>query len=317
MPTSQKGFAPIILILGIILVSAGIVGGSYYYKNNIYQKEKINEQPIARSSALNNTKPKETTDSAQNPKIVVNEFFKAAQNRDRIKARNLLSPNVVKEAFKSTFDEQSSSPSASLYTQKFEYNIIEGWTNTDDTKAFIKVNLIIEGQTFPTMVVLEKDMDGPWLIVYNESVSYSDSEPPAAFERVNPDQNTPRIVSVIIEGPADLFITNPEGNHSGIDPKTNTLVNEITGATYLPRSEIRKPFSRKSASIRRLVGYWVVEVVGSDSGKYQLVIDPFTETDQSKVLEGDVSRGSKEDYILYWPIESTKPFEITKVKQIF
>lgn len=32
MPKFQKGFAPIVVILGILLISSGIIGGAYYFK---------------------------------------------------------------------------------------------------------------------------------------------------------------------------------------------------------------------------------------------------------------------------------------------
>lgn len=39
----QKGFAPIVLILGILLISSGIIGGAYYFKTTL-EKPKVPEQ---------------------------------------------------------------------------------------------------------------------------------------------------------------------------------------------------------------------------------------------------------------------------------
>ncbi len=50
MPYFQKGFAPIIIILGILLVSAGIIGGAYYYKTTT-EKSKVSEQKPATPKA--------------------------------------------------------------------------------------------------------------------------------------------------------------------------------------------------------------------------------------------------------------------------
>lgn len=43
MPIFQKGFAPIIFIIAVLVVSAGIVGGAYYYKITL-EKPKVSEQ---------------------------------------------------------------------------------------------------------------------------------------------------------------------------------------------------------------------------------------------------------------------------------
>lgn len=55
---NQKGFAPIIYILVILLISSGIVGGSFYIKNNIRKINNINEiQSTPSPSPTITTKP--------------------------------------------------------------------------------------------------------------------------------------------------------------------------------------------------------------------------------------------------------------------
>ncbi len=73
---SQKGFAPIVFILGILLVSAGIIGGAYYYKTTT-EKSKISEQKNITSKTTPISTP---TDESANWKIYTNSDWQISFN---------------------------------------------------------------------------------------------------------------------------------------------------------------------------------------------------------------------------------------------
>lgn len=297
---TQKGFAPIIFIFGIILISAGIVGGSFYYKANLQHQGQSFQESVTKSP-----QPKIDTIQSQDPQKVVEDFFKAVQLKDRIKAKSFLSPDANKAAFKSTFDDLNTT--SSLYNQNFDFQIIEKQMDSTETKAFVKVNIIVAGQILPTTLTLEKDSSNNWLITDSETVVTS--QPAVGFEKQYPDQTEAKRVLLVVTGPVDLYLSSPEGTYAGIDPKTGAYVSSIKDAFYNPSPNL------KSLSITNLVGNWELQVVGNNTGKYKLGTELVSTTNhQTQMIEGDTSKGLVSKYLLHYPNEAGKPLEVTLIK---
>lgn len=150
---NQKGFAPVfIFILGVLIASGVIVGGSFAIKSvanrNLTTEQSINSpvEPSPTSKAVEPAKVQVNDNiSPQDPKTVISSFYQAVKAKDKIKARTFLSPNVNKLNFESTLNDNSSSPS--LYTLEFTYEILDSKFAADGNQAFVNVNININNQS--------------------------------------------------------------------------------------------------------------------------------------------------------------------------
>lgn len=71
-----------------------------------------------------------------------------------------------------------------------------------------------------------------------------------------------------LASPAHFYITNPEGQHVGINPKTGQVVNEIPDVFYSgPDTE------PEFVGIPNMEGEWSIQVVGVESGSYTLLTE--------------------------------------------
>lgn len=68
--------------------------------------------------------------------------------------------------------------------------------------------------------------------------------------------------------PAHLYVTDPEGRHTGVDPNTGEVVEEIPGVFY-SGTDAEPEF----LSIEDMTGAWQVQVVGTDEGSYTLQVE--------------------------------------------
>jgi uncharacterized protein YycO len=82
-----------------------------------------------------------------------------------------------------------------------------------------------------------------------------------------------------ILSPADLYVTDPEGRHTGVDPNTGQVVEEIPGIFY-SGPDVEPEF----LSIQDMAGTWRIQVVGTAEGAYTLQAESI-DADNHQVAE--------------------------------
>lgn len=223
---------------------------------------------------------------SSDPTAVVKGFFDAVKTKNKSKAKEYLSSNANTESFQSTLEETSSSPS--LYEIDFTYSITGTKIDNTNNKAFINVGIVVNDQTLPTVLTLTKDTKNKWLIVDSQTVSTNTN--------TNFNQDTVNVLSrglLIANGPIELYLTDPEGHHSGYNSVTKQLINDISGIVYTDQ----KGINLKQFSLTNFVGSWDLQLVSTQDGKYMLATQAL-DTGISKNINGSAKLGSTYTYKL-------------------
>jgi len=93
--------------------------------------------------------------------------------------------------------------------------------------------------------------------------------------------------------PGDLYVTDPQGRHTGVDPVTGEVVEEIPGAFY-SGAEVEPQF----ISIEDMSGPWQVQIVGTDTGSYTLLgEDVHIQGHGQPQVEGSIEPGALDSYV--------------------
>jgi len=92
--------------------------------------------------------------------------------------------------------------------------------------------------------------------------------------------------------PANLYVTDPEGRHTGVDPNTGQVVEEIPGVFYSgPEAE------PEFLSIEDMSGAWEIQVVGTDEGSYTLQLEDIEAEDHGLTeVDGEAREGAVTTY---------------------
>ncbi len=237
---------------------------------------------------------------------VVVAFFTAVQHKDKTAARAFISPTANRTEFESTFANDNSTPS--LYTTAFTYKILETTLSEDKQKAFTTADLTVEKQTIHTTAQLE-NLHGQWLLTNMESVLYQAQVPSYARAAATPGDDHRVVIG--LDGPAEMYITSPEGRHHGFDPKTQKYVTEIADAFYSSRTV----YNQRSFSVTSFQGTWKIQVVGRDTGSYTMatqLVDK--ENGQTGFVKGEIQKGQIVTYMASYPTEKGQPLQLTKVE---
>lgn len=299
------------ILIGIVLVL--LIGTGSIFAAKYFLSPKTTNLLQRRSSVLENK-----------PEDMVTSFLQAEQSKDKTKAKTFLSPNVNKANFQSTFEDTSSSPS--LYNQEFTYKITQTKIDLSGNKAFVNVDIVVAGQTLPTKMTLEKNASNMWLITDSETVVYTNTNLP--FKQQPRQFQRPNQVLLLLNGPAEFYITSPEGTHTGYDPNTKTQVNEIKDTAYYSPTESYLTSSEgarfrirsgepKLLAIADLIGIWELKVIGTGSGKYSIATPLFNSKEPQTsvaIIEGNATLGSVDTYMIRYPLQTEKPLEVTPVK---
>lgn len=280
---------------------ASIPLGAFYLKGQVQNKS----QEAPTNTEKPSEEPKITTKIPESkPENTITAFFQAVKDKNKSKAKSYLSENVNKAAFKSTFEDDTNSPS--LYNQEFSYKITETKTDSGGNNAFVNVDIVVSGQTLPTVVTLEKNTSGVWLISNSETVAYGNTNLP--FEQQPRESESLNRVFLVLTGPADFYLTSPEGTHAGYDLKTGERLNGIKDVYY----EGRLPDQLESFAITDMIGSWELKVIGNGEGEYSLgtrLVNTFKED----LIKKNTSKGVIDTYILRYPTGTDKPLEVTPV----
>jgi WD40 repeat protein len=95
-----------------------------------------------------------------------------------------------------------------------------------------------------------------------------------------------------ILSPAHLYVTDPEGRHTGVDPNTGQVVEEIPGVFY-SGPNVEPEF----LSIQDMAGTWETEVIGAGEGSYTLQLENLdAENHGLTEVIGDAQEGSVTTY---------------------
>lgn len=240
------------------------------------------------------------------PESIVEAFLNAAKQKDKVKARTFLSLNANKMAFASTFDETIAT--SSLYTMPFTYQIISEKVDTTETKAYITVNISVDEKILPTTFILERSPDSSWKIIDSESILAGAGTPSAPFR--SQEQTDLKRVLLTLTGPADFYLTSPEGTHEGFDYKTRKVVDQIEDASYAPYV-LTGGF--KQFTVTNMTGMWELQIVGTADGIYTLGTQ-IVNTGMVDSLEKNIAKGAVNIYVLRYPYDNTKTLEITLIK---
>jgi len=110
---------------------------------------------------------------------------------------------------------------------------------------------------------------------------------PGEMDPLNPLDDLLRAAWVRIFGrsPINLLVTDPNSRRVGYDPETQSVVNEIPGATYSgPSSEPQEIVIPNS-----LNGTYIVEAIGTDTGPYTITLESLDSN--SSIIDSDTWQG--------------------------
>ncbi|KKQ73748.1 MAG: hypothetical protein US96_C0054G0010 [Candidatus Woesebacteria bacterium GW2011_GWB1_38_5b] len=282
---ARKGFVHLAMLLIIPIIVA--IGAVILIA--------VNQDSSSTSNPSNSIQP--TTD----PQKVVAAFFDSVTAKDKNKAKRFLSPNVDKVALQSTLSDSSTTPS--LYTQDFSYKLTGNQTELSGKTAYVNVDIEVQGQLLPTLVILQKETNGTWLITDSETAVADNN---GMFPSEVRQSNSVNRVVLVLMGSADFYLTSPEGTHAGYDFTTGKRINEIKDVFYDGR------FSDKlqSFSIVDMEGTWELKIIGNGEGQYILSTQPVDDPSSASFITGQSQKDSITTYILRYPSEKGKPIEV-------
>jgi hypothetical protein len=133
-------------------------------------------------------------------------------------------------------------------------------------------------------------IDGHWTAVWwEEPDTMATAEALLAIEtQMPPPPNVSTALYVILGSHSNLYITDPDGRHIGINPNTGQKVNEIPGANFTNDSE-------QTASIPHPIsGDYNITIFGTSTGPYNLTVEGLVNSavTSSKSSPGTISPGS-------------------------
>jgi len=116
---------------------------------------------------------------------------------------------------------------------------------------------------------------GPWGVADAAAVAaavppddiYYDSDVRLVKERPGLGASLRRTVLRILS-PAHLYVTDPEGRHTGVDPNTGQVVEEIPGLFY-SGPDVEPEF----LSVQDMTDTWEIQVIGAGEGSYTLQVE--------------------------------------------
>jgi len=120
------------------------------------------------------------------------------------------------------------------------------------------------------------------------------------------DQPALRRALLSVHSPADLYATDPQGRHVGVDPHTGATVNEIPGVFFSGAGT-----EPQFMSIPDMDGNWQVQLIGTGTGSYEFTaatVDPNGAVETS--LSGTTSIGHIDSYSLSYPAQAGEPITV-------
>lgn len=106
--------------------------------------------------------------------------------------------------------------------------------------------------------------------------------------------------------PAHFYITDPFGQHAGVDPNTGLIVNTIPGVFYSGPDDVPEYIA-----IPNLEGEWKIQIVGIGSGDYTLVTEVVdSDNHEMRQIKGSVDTGTTLEYQASYPLENGEPVQI-------
>ncbi|MBU1000598.1 hypothetical protein KKE78_04355 [Patescibacteria group bacterium] len=317
----QKGFARVLLLIAFLIISGGIVGGSFYLKNSypsLFSKSSLIQQAEVNTSVQQNN-PDSTRESQLNkdsvsPEEIVKEFYQAIQAKDKAKARSCLSADANKESFESTLED--SDDSQSLYKEEFAFKVMGSKTSSDGSTSYVTTEIISNKVPINTTLTLKKNNSEKWLVFDAVCTATSSAILSMGRPLANSAGDTAALVTLYEgTGNADMYLTSPWGTHSGIDPNTGQQVEEIDGTFYTVALDKSKAFR-----INAMPGTWELKIMGKKDGSYKLYTKllPMVVGQETVLIENLTERQTKkelvETFMLHVPAEQGKPLEVTPIK---
>lgn len=141
---------------------------------------------------------------------------------------------------------------------------------------------------------------GPWGVAIGSAVLaavppddiYFDSDTSVVKQRPGFGRTLRRTLLRLLS-PGDLYITDPQGRHTGVDPATGEVVEEIPGAFYSgPDAE------PQFVSVEDMSGPWHVQIVGNETGSYKVTGEEIETEDHSQPqVEGSIDPDTVDSYV--------------------
>jgi uncharacterized protein YycO len=115
--------------------------------------------------------------------------------------------------------------------------------------------------------------------------------------------------TVSLDGTAHLYISGPQGRHTGVMPTTGLVVEEIPEVLYYsgPNGEL------EYVAIQNLEGTWNLQVVGTENGSYTLTTEVVErgEGHQIDYVTQTTSPGKVDEYSITYPTIPGEPIRLT------
>ncbi len=135
---------------------------------------------------------------------------------------------------------------------------------------------------------LDKDSDGGGTPDGLEDRNHNGVVDPGETDPLNPSDDALRAASVMVvaHSPINLLVTDPNCRRIGYDPISQSVINEIPGATYSgPGSEPQNISIPNSIN-----GTYIVNAIGTASGPYTIHMDSLDVN--GSVIDGDTMQGT-------------------------
>ena len=142
---------------------------------------------------------------------------------------------------------------------------------------------------------------------------YHDKDLTEVFAKRCPAGDCKRTV-LFLGSSANLYITDPQGRHTGVDPATGQIVEEIPNVLYYsgPDEEI------EYVVIQDLEGTWDLQVIGTETGTYTLateVVDQ--ENPATDYVAGTTGPGQITEYQITYPATPGDPVDLIQYSRIY
>jgi len=120
------------------------------------------------------------------------------------------------------------------------------------------------------------------------------------------------LIEFYLASPADLYVTDPDGFHVGVDPSTGEVINEILGAVYTGQGSEPQIIAIPDP----LDGNYEVLVIGTATGNYSLTIEFITlEETVTQTYTGEIVQGRIHFYTA--AISKTGEMEVISWEHVF
>ena len=142
---------------------------------------------------------------------------------------------------------------------------------------------------------------------------YHDKDLEEVFAKRCPDGKCKRAI-VLVNSSADLYVTDPQGRHTGVDPVTGQIVDEIPEVLYYSGLDEEVEY----VTIQDLGGTWDLQVIGTETGAYTLATEVVDQENPTiDHVTATTGPGQITEYQITYPATPGDPVDLIQYSRIY